>query len=166
MRANKEQLENLEAEYDEDKAAVIAKCKVERFDAECGGAFYKTCVVGATDEVDGAAVSFIDKYKTLNTDDEEQIRDGVGDQFDSHFTRGFTIKARDGISMEKVKEALGEEHYEVLCGLFDLSETLSFNKGFMEARATLRPTMSQKANEFLDSVVDYAQQKPSVKLKG
>ena len=71
------------------------------------------------------------------------------------------MKLRDGVSIDQLKELLGDK----LGLLFDVTPYIGVTSDFMEKRAALRRNLDKKTNAVLDSITEQAQYRPSISLK-
>lgn len=164
MRQRRQEMDDLEAAQKIDEAKVLHAVKKERLEAEKKGAFYRSCLV-QSDDGKPSLVSFSDSFSKLETENEEILRDALGDNYDALVNRVCDIKVRAGITADRIKEVVGEEAFDKLLTVVELDESLVFSKDFMQRRATLRPKMSAELNDAIDTMVDTVQRKPSVRLK-
>lgn len=160
MRQRLAQIESLEAQQKLDEEEVLGKVKAERVEAEASGELYKTALINSADGVP-AKVQFKNQFKQISTEHEGDLRTYLKNVYDTLFSTRHEVKLRDGVSIERLREVLGDK----IDVLFDVTPYIGVCPDFMEKRAALRRSLDKKTNAVLDSVVEQAQYKPSITLK-
>ena len=166
MRDRKKQIDDLEAAQNIDQTKLIKQVREERLQAEKKGTFYRSCAVLSKDDKP-ALLSFKDSFSRLENTEENRdaLKGALGDSYALLVTEGCTVKVSSGVTAEKLQQVLGADAFQKLLSVVELEEFLTFNKGFMERRATLRPNLPSATNDALDAMVEELQYKPSLKLK-
>jgi hypothetical protein len=160
MRKRLADIESLEAQQKLDEEDVLTKVKGKRLAAEADGDLYKTALVNSGDGVP-AKVTFKNQFKQISTEHEEALRTHLKTTYDTLFTTRHDVKLRDGVSIDQLKELLGDK----LGLLFDVTPYIGVTSDFMEKRAALRRNLDKKTNAVLDSITEQAQYRPSISLK-
>jgi len=163
IRSLVQEIESAEAEKSVLCSDLIAVCAEKRLTAEKAGDFHKTCEVASEDN-DPVLVIFADKYSKVDVVHEDVLKKALGDSYGVLVRRGVEVKAKPETTLAALKEALGGK-FDALAALVDLTEYLVPGKGYMEKRATLRPTLDDATNTVIDGITAQVQQKPSVKTK-
>lgn len=90
-------------------------------------------------------------YSGVDSDEEEAIREVVGDDFESWFKEETEVKFNDSLlkdedAMEKIIDAIGEENFDKM---FTVKQTLKPTKQFHEQR-TMDADVEAKAKKLID----------------
>lgn len=163
LRERAQQMESLEAEQKVDKAQVVELCRKERRDAEVAGDFHTTCLV-ESDDGKPVQVVFVNKFTKVDVAHEPALKQALNGQFDTLFRKGVEVKVKDDVTLEKLREVLGNK-FDALMALVDATEYLSLDREFMSKRAALRPALDAATNATIDGISDQCQQAPMVKTK-
>lgn len=164
MRERQKRIDSDSAAMKKDKAFLTEKIGEVRLQAEKDGDFHKTVLVESSDGKP-AQVIFADKWSKVDVEHEAALRDGLGAQYDVLVTRGVDVKLNKSMDLEKLKKALGPKGFTALLEVAEVTEYLTFSSDFRSKRASLRTSMNDETNEFLDDLIEQAQYSPSVKLK-
>lgn len=166
LRSNKKKLTKLEADYDEEKAKLIAAVTKKRLAEEKRGNFHKTCEISAEYEPGGnpALVVFQDKYSKVDIDHEKALRAGLNGHYGELVGRKFVLSVKGDTTLKALKAALGGK-YAALLALVDVKEHLAINGDFMLKRSLLRGSLTNKENDACDAITAQCQHAPQVKIK-
>jgi len=157
-------IDSLAASLKDEKAELVSEVSALRLDAEVNGDFHKTCEVSTSDNAGPVLVIFQDKFSKVDVAHESVLRKGLGKNFDTLFSKSADVSPRADLTMDTIIDTLGDKA-DAFFKLFEVTEYLKPVKGFMEKRATLRPSLDQETNDFLDGVTSQVQHSPTVKVK-
>ncbi len=163
FRDRAERIAILQEEDKKERQKLAKMAKPVRLRAELEGNFQKSVLL-VCETGKPVRIEFGDSYKDIDVKYEETLQGALGDLYGEFFSRPVAVKARDGVTLGRLREVLGDR-FDAFMGLVDLKEYLAPIDGFMEARAGLRPKLSAEANQVLDNLIDQIQNAPSVKIK-
>ena len=157
LRDRENQIEELSKLQKEEEAVVIDEVKKERISAEKRNEFFKCCLVLGQDEEQPLKVQFSNRYSKISYENESVLRECLGSLYLELFAEKTTVRVRDDISPEMLKQKLGEDLYTFL-----FTEEKTIVPCDMETRAKLRQTMGDKSNSVVDQLREQVSQKPSI----
>jgi len=163
IRANKAKIEALATEVEIDAHVVIDRCMTDRRDAETAGNFHTTCEVASGDGKP-VQVVFQNKYSKIDMEHEESLKEALNSHYDSMIRRGVDVKVKPDVTLDKIREALGDQ-FDALLALVDVVEYLTPGKDFMDKRASRRSSMTPDENQKVDDIIDQCQYSPQVRTK-
>lgn len=155
------ELESLEAEQELDLQEIRGVGVEEMREEEDGGDFHKTCRVRGNDQ--DVRVTRKDAFSKIAMDHKPVLQDLLGSAFDTLFVEGCDLKLT--VDPEVFIAACEEVGLNV-SKFFDRTNWVKPKKGFLEMRATLRPSLDDTENEALDAITDQFAYKSSVGFKG
>lgn len=155
LRERAKQIEDLEMEQSQEEKTLLAVVKSERINAEKNNEFYKCCVV-ETDTEQPIRVQFSNKYSKSNIENEEVLKECLGELYPELFAKKEVVKLRDTTDLFSLRQLLGER-FEVF---FETEEYLV--PCDMEHRAKLRQHLNNKTNDVVDQLREQVSQKPSI----
>jgi len=161
LRTRAQEIENLKVEQQLEENTMLDVVKKERVAAEKKGQFYKLCLV----EGEGGnpvSVQFTNRFSKINSENEPVLRECLGELFDELYVPQVTVKLRNTVSPETLKEKIGEELY---MSLFEEEKWVAHRDEFMENRSKLRMRLDDKTNNVVDQLVAQTQSKPSCSYK-
>ena len=142
-------------EQSQEEKTLLAVVKSERINAEKNNEFYKCCVV-ETDTEQPIRVQFSNKYSKSNIENEEVLKECLGELYPELFAKKEVVKLRDTTDLFSLRQLLGER-FEVF---FETEEYLV--PCDMEHRAKLRQHLNNKTNDVVDQLREQVSQKPSI----
>jgi len=153
-------VESLESELEMLKQQLRPEAESERLALELQtGQCIKSVLVHGTK--DTLRISFSDRFKKISVEHEAALKEHLGTAFDAIIRRTDEIKVKDGTTESKLREVLGERFDQ----FFTSTPQLQVSSTGMEARARLRPVVSESVNAAIDSVLCQAQYSPSFVAK-
>lgn len=162
LRSRAKQIADLEAAQKAEETVLLDKVKKERIAAEKKGNFVKTCLVQSEEEDRPVRVTFANKFSKIASENEPVLRECLSDLFDELYKVQTTVRIRDDISPQMLKDKLGEEMYGLL---FTEEKFIGHRDEFLENRARLRMKLNNKTMEVIDQLTDQCISKPSVSVK-
>lgn len=163
LRARVKEIKQLEEEQKNEESVLLDTVKNERIDAEKKGSFYKTCLVLSEEEDQPVRVTFSNKFSKIKEENEPILRECLGPLYDELYVNVTLAKVRDDVSVQTLKEKLGEELYTML---FVEEKFIGHREDFLENRAKLRQKLSAKTMDVVDQLTDQTICKAGISYKG
>lgn len=132
------------------EGVILPEAEDERVKASMGGGECQSSVK-INDKI---TVSVQSRYTTISTENEEKIRNVVGDKYDEFFKEKTEVSLKaslleDEEAMGKIVAAVGEENF---AKFFDVKQNIVPTKAFHEQRATSK-TVQEMFNKLNDEGV-------------
>lgn len=161
LRKRTKKIAELQEAQQADVSVVMNFVRTAKLKQEKEGRLYKTFVLESSDGVP-AQIIFKNAFSKLPAENEEKMRELIGDVFDRLYDKQTTSKIKPKADMEELRKILGERVGE----FFKDDEVIVHQKEFMEKRAQLRKDCNAKVNKAIDDFTEQCQAKPDLRLKG
>jgi len=110
------------------------------------------------------SVIYRETYSKIPTKYEAQLRDSLGDHFDTLFCRGVDLKVCDGVTLVDVMNA-ANQGFEAISRIVEFKEYLKPVSDYTEKRQILSNELSDEVAAVLDDVIDQVRYAPQVRMK-
>ena len=160
LRGLKKQMDDLDTDFQQKRAPLVALAADEKRKAEDDGKLYKTIQFPSSCDVP-AEVVFKNTFKALDVSNEKPMREALGTTFDELYKLSKVTSVKKDADLGVLKALLGDENFNKF---FVTNEFIEHQDGFQERRAAMRPKISQKLNDIIDSFTRQCQAAPDLKL--
>lgn len=161
LRKRAKKMVDLQESQQADLDVVMNFVRTAKLKHEKEGRLYKTFLLESSDDVP-AQIIFKNAFSKLPSENEEKMRELVGDVFDQLYNKETSTRIKPKVNMEELRKLLGKRFDE----FFKEEEVIVHQKEFMEKRAALRKECSAKVNKAIDDFTEQCQAKPDLRLKG
>lgn len=161
----KEKIEALQQDQDNDEAVIIAEARAAKISAEKAGAFHKSVQVLGK-KLGDLCVVFANRFGEIDISNAGLLRMLMAPELYGECIQcKVKLTAKTAVSKSQLQAELGEEAFDKLVKLFDLTEYLAPTAEFLEARAMMRPVSDEGTNEQVDQLIEHVQAKPQVRVQ-
>lgn len=153
-----ETIESLETELNECNKEITERAREVRINAEKAGVFAKSVI--AHGSLAPSRVTWTNRFSAVTVENEAQLRELLGSNFDRLFDVSEWVKIREG-AVTRLKQLLGAEFN----ALISTGPQIAAKKELMEARFAIRPQYDEGRNAEIDDTLVGIQYKPSMTHK-